>query len=166
MKPAAFPAEKFQQWHGEGTADRVPETERHESPNLKLDAAAGLEPATSLPIRWTCRSSVRRKQGLYPTELHRETHSSFIRCLHPATHAGKRNRFPARAAEAKNRPPHRDLEKRDSILKIQHHFLELAERFEAPIVDNISFDQSVLLIIRHVTDTLSQRHGFDAKEIL
>jgi 2-phosphoglycerate kinase len=71
------------------------------------------------------------------------------------------NRFAARAVEAKHRPPHRYLENLDSILQIQDHFLELAERFEVPIVDNISFDRSVLLIIRHVTDTLIQRHGFD-----
>ena len=76
------------------------------------------------------------------------------------------NRFAARAAEAKGRPPHRYLENLDSIVQIQDHFLELAERFEVPIVDNISFDRSVLLIIRHVTDTLSQRHGFDPEEIL
>jgi 2-phosphoglycerate kinase len=76
------------------------------------------------------------------------------------------NRFAARAAEAKNRPLHRYLENLDSIVQIQDHFLELAERFEVPIVDNISFDRSVLLIIRHVTDTLSQRHGFDPEEIL
>ena len=77
-----------------------------------------------------------------------------------------RNRFAARAAEVKDRPPHRYLENIDSILQIQDHFLELAERFEVPIVDNIVFDRSVLLIIRHVTDTLSQRHSFDPKEIL
>jgi len=77
-----------------------------------------------------------------------------------------KNRFAARAAEAKARPPHRYLENLDSIVQIQDHFLELAERFEVPIVDNISFDRSVLLIIRHVTDTLSQRHGFDPEEIL
>ncbi len=76
------------------------------------------------------------------------------------------NRFAARAAEAKDRPPHRYLENLDSIIQIQDHFLELAERFEVPIVDNISFDRSVQLIIRHVTDTLSQRHGFDPEEIL
>ncbi len=76
------------------------------------------------------------------------------------------NRFAARAAEAKDRPPHRYLENLDSIVQIQDHFLELAERFEVPIVDNISFDRSVLLIIRHVTDTLSQRHGFDPEGIL
>ena len=76
------------------------------------------------------------------------------------------NRFAARAAQAKDRPPHRYLENLGSIVEIQDHFLELAERFEVPIVDNISFDRSVLLIIRHVTDTLSQRHGFDPEEIL
>ena len=76
------------------------------------------------------------------------------------------NRFAARAAEAEGRPQHRYLENLDSIIEIQDHFLELAERFEVPIVDNISFDRSVLLIIRHVTDTLSQRHGFDPDEIL
>ena len=76
------------------------------------------------------------------------------------------NRFAARATETQYRPPHRYLENLDSILKIQDHFLELAERFEVPIVDNISFDRSVLLIIRHVTDTLSQRHGFDPEEML
>ncbi len=76
------------------------------------------------------------------------------------------NRFAARAAEAKGRPPHRYLENLDSIVRIQDHFLELAERFEVPIVDNISFDRSVMLIIRHVTDTLSQRHGFDPELIL
>jgi 2-phosphoglycerate kinase len=76
------------------------------------------------------------------------------------------NRFETRAKETKHRPPHRYLENLDSILQIQDHFLELAERFGVPIVDNISFDRSVLLIIRHVTDTLSQRHGFDPKEIL
>jgi 2-phosphoglycerate kinase len=76
------------------------------------------------------------------------------------------NRFAARAAEAQQRPPHRYLENLDSIVKIQDHFLELAERFEVPIVDNISFDRSVQLIIRHVTDTLSLRHGFNPEEIL
>jgi 2-phosphoglycerate kinase len=75
------------------------------------------------------------------------------------------NRFVARAADAKARPVHRYLENLDSIIQIQDHFLELAERFEVPIVDNLSFDRSVLLIIRHVTDTLSRRHGFDPEEI-
>jgi 2-phosphoglycerate kinase len=76
------------------------------------------------------------------------------------------NRFATRGAEAKERPPHRYLENLPAILQIQDHFLELAERYGVPIVDNLSFDRSVLLIIRHVTDTLSQRHGFHPEEIL
>jgi len=76
------------------------------------------------------------------------------------------NRFAARAEDAKHRPLHRYLENLDSIIRIQDHFLELADRFEVPIVDNISFDRSVLLIIRHVTDTLSHRHGFDPEAAL
>ena len=35
-------------------------------------------------------------------------------------------------------PPHRYLENLDAILRIQDHFLELAERHDVPIVDNVS----------------------------
>jgi 2-phosphoglycerate kinase len=77
-----------------------------------------------------------------------------------------RNRFAARAAGQKQRPPHRYLENLDAIRQIQDHFLELAERFEVPIVDNISFDRSVLLIIRHVADTLSRSGDFNTADVL
>jgi 2-phosphoglycerate kinase len=76
------------------------------------------------------------------------------------------DRFVARAAEQTRRPPHRYLENLDPIRQIQDHFLELAERFGVPIVDNISFDRSVLLIIRHVADTLSRSGNFDTAEVL
>ena len=76
------------------------------------------------------------------------------------------NRFAARAAEAQKRPPHRYLENLDAILGIQDHVLELAERHDVPIVDNVSFDRSVLLIIRHVTEMLRKRGDFDAAEFL
>ncbi len=46
----------------------------------------------------------------------------------------------------------------DAILKIQDEFLDLADRFDVPIVDNVTIDGSVLLIIRHVIETL-RRHG-------
>ena len=61
---------------------------------------------------------------------------------------------------------HRYLENLDAILKIQDHFLELADRYNVPIVDNAAFDRSVLLIIRHVTETLRKRGDFDAEELL
>ena len=60
------------------------------------------------------------------------------------------------------RPPHRYLENLDGILRIQDHFLELADRYDVPIVDNVSFDRSVLLIIRHVVEALRAREGIDA----
>ena len=75
-------------------------------------------------------------------------------------------RFYSRAEGARRRGPHRYIENLDSILKIQDHFLALAEREEVPIVDNVSFDRSVLLIIRHVTEALRTRVGFNAAELL
>jgi 2-phosphoglycerate kinase len=75
-------------------------------------------------------------------------------------------RFALRAAGEKRRSTHRYLENLDAILKIQDHFLDAAERFGAPIVDNVDFDRSVLQIIRHVTETLRKRGDFHADEIL
>jgi 2-phosphoglycerate kinase len=76
------------------------------------------------------------------------------------------NRFSARAANAKQRAPHRYLENLEAILAIQNHLLELAERYDVPIVDNVSFDSSVLQIIRHVTESLRKKGDFDVAEWL
>lgn len=76
-----------------------------------------------------------------------------------------RTRFAARATEAKHRAPHRYLENLDAILRIQEHILELAEAQDLPIVDNRSFDDSVLSILRHVTESLRTQgddHGSHA----
>jgi 2-phosphoglycerate kinase len=77
-----------------------------------------------------------------------------------------RNRFAARATGEQQRAAHRYLENFEAICKIQDHFLELAERYGIPIVDNSSFDRSVLFVIRHVTDTLRKRGDFDARDLL
>lgn len=66
-------------------------------------------------------------------------------------------RFAARAKGAANRPPHRYLGNLGSILRIQDDLLELAEVHGIPIVDNVSFDASVLSILRHVTEALRKR---------
>jgi 2-phosphoglycerate kinase len=76
------------------------------------------------------------------------------------------NRFAARAASAKQRAPHRYLENLDAILAIQNHLLERADRYDVPIVDNVSFDSSVLQIIRHVTESLRKKGDFDVAEWL
>jgi 2-phosphoglycerate kinase len=77
-----------------------------------------------------------------------------------------KNRFSARAAEQRQRAPHRYLENLDAILRIQEHFLELADRHDVPIVDNVSFDRSVLLIVRHVAESLRKKRAFDVAELL
>jgi 2-phosphoglycerate kinase len=76
------------------------------------------------------------------------------------------SRFVARAASARQRAPHRYLENLGSILRIQKHLLKLADRHDVPIVDNVSFDQSVLQIIRHVTESLREKGDFDAAHSL
>jgi 2-phosphoglycerate kinase len=76
------------------------------------------------------------------------------------------SRFVARAVGARQRDPHRYLENLDSILRIQNHLLELADRHDVPIVDNVSFDQSVLQIIRHLTESLREKGDFDAAQSL
>jgi 2-phosphoglycerate kinase len=77
-----------------------------------------------------------------------------------------RARFQARARDAVHRPPHRYVEHLDAILRIQDHILELAEAFDVPIVDNVSFDASVLSIVRHVTEALGKRLDRGVEELL
>jgi 2-phosphoglycerate kinase len=72
------------------------------------------------------------------------------------------SRFEARARVAARRPPHRYLENLDAILRVQDHILELADHYGVPIVDNVRFDDSVLSILRHVTETLRKQGGFGA----
>jgi 2-phosphoglycerate kinase len=77
-----------------------------------------------------------------------------------------RNRFASRARDEVRRPQHRYAEHLDPILRIQEHFLELADRYNIPIVDNDNFDRSVLSIVRHVTESLRKKVPFDVAELL
>ena len=76
------------------------------------------------------------------------------------------NRFSAREAQASNRESNRYLSHIDSILQIQDHLLEVSEAHHVPIVDNKSFDKSVLSIIQSLMETLRKREGFDVKSLL
>jgi 2-phosphoglycerate kinase len=82
-----------------------------------------------------------------------------VATLDPESYA---NRFAARAADESRRGAHRYLEHLDAILRVQDHVLEAAERRGIPIVENDTFDRAVLLVIRHVTETLRKRGGFHA----
>jgi len=73
-----------------------------------------------------------------------------------------RNRFVARASGQKRRLPHRYLENLEGILEIQRYLLALAKRHGVPVVDNLSFDASVRLIIGHVMDALRRSEASDA----
>lgn len=70
-------------------------------------------------------------------------------------------RFAKRDRGGGHRQKHRYLENLDSILRIQDYILELADHHGLPIVDNDSFDGSVLSILRHVTELLRDQEGAD-----
>jgi len=150
---------------GQKSGDRVIGGFREQAATVAVGIRASLERAVNENASLVM-DGVSLVPGLIDLEPFAETADVIFLVVGTLEEEAFSNRFAARAAEAKDRPPHRYLENLDSILQIQDHFLELADRFGVPIVDNNSFDRSVLLIIRHVTDTLSQRHGFDPKEIL
>jgi 2-phosphoglycerate kinase len=103
--------------------------------------------------------------GLLDLSAYRDTAHVIFLVVATLDVAAFRQRFEQRARESQ-RAPHRYLENLDAILRIQDHFLELAERHDTPIVDNESIDASVLSILKHVCETLRQVGGFDAKALL
>jgi 2-phosphoglycerate kinase len=70
-----------------------------------------------------------------------------------------RNHFVARAEHQRQREADRYVKRMDEIMKIQEHLLELAEHHDVPIVDNITLEGSVLLVIRHVVESLRKNGG-------
>lgn len=77
-----------------------------------------------------------------------------------------RSHFLARGKRQLNREPSRYVDNLDGILKIQEHFLELADHHDIPIVDNVTIDGSVMLVIRHVVETLRKSGNFDDLDLL
>lgn len=76
-----------------------------------------------------------------------------------------RGHFISRESRQRRRGAQRYVKNLDAILKIQDHFLDLADRFDVPIVDNQTIDGSVLLVIRHVLETLRRQGGYDPAEL-
>ena len=77
-----------------------------------------------------------------------------------------RNHFIARGKRQLHRNATRYVENLEGILKIQEQFLELADRYDIPIVDNVTIDGSVMLVIRHVVETLRKSGNFDEVDLL
>jgi 2-phosphoglycerate kinase len=104
--------------------------------------------------------------GLIDLEAYAELADVFFVMVSLLDEEGFETRFAERATSAKARPQHRYVKNLDSILRVQNHLLELADRHGVPIVDNVSFDSSVLQIVRHVTESLRKKGDFDAAEML
>ena len=77
-----------------------------------------------------------------------------------------RKRFEGRRRSPQHQP-HDYLNHLEEILAIQEYLLDLVEEVDdVPVIDNEDFEESVRAIIRYVVDTLRERHGFDASELL
>ncbi len=74
-----------------------------------------------------------------------------------------RSHFESRARREKRRDAGRYVERLDDILAIQDHILDVADRMGVPIVDNITLEGSVLLVIRHVVETLRQQSDTESE---
>ncbi len=85
--------------------------------------------------------------------------SAHVACLAVASfgEAAFKARFRARGAANARRAERRYLKNLDAILQIQEHILESAEQHDWPIVKNEDFDDSVLSILRHVTETIRKQ---------
>ena len=79
--------------------------------------------------------------------------------------ASFRGHFRQRGVDATRRGTRRYLENLDAILQIQEHMLEAADANDVPIVDNLSVESSVLLVMRHVVETLRERESTETPEL-
>ena len=77
-----------------------------------------------------------------------------------------RQHFSSRAKHGRRGDPGRYVQNLDAILQIQEHFLELADRFEVPIIDNVSIEESVRHVIRYVVEGLRQEESVDVSKLL
>ncbi|MCH2186882.1 hypothetical protein MK280_13525 [Myxococcota bacterium] len=73
--------------------------------------------------------------------------------------------FELRAKHQKHRQAARYVERMSEILAIQEWLLELADRYQIPIVDNITLEGSTLLVIRHVVESLRKQSGRQLTQI-
>ncbi len=102
--------------------------------------------------------------GLLDADAYRDRAYVFYLLVAALDEEALQARFAARAESAKQRSAQPYLEHVGAILRIQDHLLELAERHDVPIVDNVSFDRSVLFIIRHVAEALRKQEDIDAPD--
>ena len=74
--------------------------------------------------------------------------------------------FENRAKRQRNRGSDRYVAKLEEILSIQEHLLDMADVFDVPIVDNARLEDSVLVVIRHVVESLRKGGEVDTQALL
>lgn len=97
--------------------------------------------------------------GMLDLSVYRERANVVFLVIATLDEDALRNRFLSRATGQKQRLPHRYVENLDGILAIQRHLLESAERYRIPVIDNVSFDVSVRLVIDQVMEALRGRES-------
>jgi 2-phosphoglycerate kinase len=92
--------------------------------------------------------------GLIDLEHYKQNADVFFLLVARLDEEAFRSHFVARAEHQRHREADRYVRRMDEIIKIQEHLLDLAERYDVPIVDNIALEGSALLVIRHVVESL------------
>jgi 2-phosphoglycerate kinase len=163
----ALHASSYDAWKvvAPGEGDRVIEGFRAQAASVSVGVRASMDRAVSENTSLIL-DGVSLVPGLVDLEAYAEIAHVVPLVIATLDEEALRGRFASRAAAARKRVVHRYVEHLPAILKIQDYFLELADRFDVPIVDNVSFDRSVLLTIRHVTEALRSRGEFDADALL
>lgn len=104
--------------------------------------------------------------GLIDVEKYRPHAHVFFLLVARLDEEAFRGHFIARSERQKRRQAARYVSRLDEIVRIQEFLLELAERHDVPIVDNITLEGSVLLVIRHVVESLRKQGGIDFSAML
>jgi 2-phosphoglycerate kinase len=120
-----------------------------------------IEESTSLVL-----DGVSLVPGLIDLDEYKDrAHVFFLLVARLDTEAFESN-FAARAEQQHHRNAERYMQRMSEILTIQDYLLDLAERYDVPIVDSITLEGSVLLVIRHVVESLRKGGHHDISQLL
>ncbi|MDG2050863.1 MAG: hypothetical protein P8M78_11940 [Myxococcota bacterium] len=103
--------------------------------------------------------------GLIDLEAYRSSAHIYFLLVARLDEDAFRGHFELRAKRQKHRQAARYVERMSEILTIQEWLLELADRYQTPIVDNITLEGSTLLVIRHVVESLRKESARELTEV-
>ena len=103
--------------------------------------------------------------GFIDLEPYRDKAYLFTMMVSTLDEARFKHRFISRQENTVSRPVHKYLANLDSILKIQNYVLSMAEQHNAPIIDNLTFDETVAEALRLIGDFLNRQEEFKEKKV-